>query len=195
MKTKSYKNWWFLALNGMIAVLFGILLTFFPQKVIETIVSLIGIGLLIVGAIQLIAGIYNIKKDKAAGMILSESILFLAMGLALLIISTETAMKIIFILFGIWAIIIGIIQLVIIINVKGPLSNKNLLLFNSLLTIVVGIIMFFKPLEWAAFLIVLIGIFIILFGILLIYFSFILRSVNTQGDSVSNNNSGSKPKD
>jgi len=195
MKTKSYKNWWFLALNGLIAVFFGVLLAFFPQKVIETIVSLIGIGLLIVGAIQLIAGIYNIKKDKAAGMILTESILFLAMGLALLIISIETAMKIIFILFGIWAIIIGIIQLVIIVNVKSPLSNKNLLLFNSLLTIIVGIIMFFKPLEWAAFLIVAIGIFIILFGILLVYFSFILRSVNTKEDAVTINNSGAKALD
>jgi len=179
MKTTTYKNWWFLALNGMIAVLFGVLLVFFSQEVIKTVVKFFGVILLIVGVIQLIAGIYNIKKDKAAGMILSESILFLAMGLALLI-SGETAVKILFILFGIWAVIIGIIQLVIIVNVKGSLSNKNLLLFNSLLTIVLGITLFFKPNEWAGFLVVMIGVFIILFGILLIYFSFMLRSVNAQ---------------
>jgi len=178
MKTTTYKNWWFLALNGLIATLLGVLLAFFPTEVIQTVVRFFGIALLLAGLIQLIAGIINIKKDKAAGMMVSESILFLAMGLALILFPDNT-LKIFSILFGIWAVIIGIIQLVIIVNIKGNLSNKNLLLFNSLLTIILGVILFFEPFAWAAFLVVIIGIFIILFGLLLIYFSFVLRSLKS----------------
>lgn len=191
MITTRYKNWWFLALNGLIAILFGFLLVFFPIDAIKTIVKFFGIFLLVIGGVQLTAGILNIKNDKSAGLILSESILFIAMGIALLVFP-EITLTVFSILFGIWALIVGIVQLVIIVNAGIQLSNKNLLLFNSLLTILLGIIMFFKPLEWGAFLVIMIGIFSILFGVLLIYFSFILKSVNKKEDEEKNTKSASE---
>jgi uncharacterized membrane protein HdeD (DUF308 family) len=78
---------------------------------------------------------------------------------------------------GIWAIIIGIIQLVIIVNFKGEVANKNLLLLNGLLTIALGVALLFNPFQWGIFLIKVIGAFAAIFGILLVYFSLKLRAV------------------
>ena len=176
MEKKQFKNWWFLAVNGCIFVIFGILILFFTQEFIKTMLLYFGIVMLAGGAILLIAGINNIRQDKSGAMILIESIAGLAIGIAL-IFFPQSSVSLFLIMIGIWAIIIGIIQLVIIVNVKGVIGHKTLHLLNGLLTIALGVVLLFNPFLWALFLIKIIGVFAALFGIFLVYFSFVLRAV------------------
>jgi uncharacterized membrane protein HdeD (DUF308 family) len=176
METTRFKNWWFLAINGFIFILFGLLLLFFTQEAILTMIKYFGIFLLAGGVILLIFGINNIRKDKSAAMILMEAIASAAIGLALLFFP-QTSVALFLMLIGIWAIIIGIIQLVIIVNIKGILVHKNMLLLNGLLTIALGILLLFNPFAWAVFMGKIIGICSVLFGILLLYFAFRLRKM------------------
>lgn len=175
METKRFKNWWFLAVNGLILIILGGLLLFFTKESIQTMIKYIGALLLAGSAILLFIGINNIRKDKSAAMILIEAISCIAFGLALLLFPQPT-LNLFLMLIGIWAIIIGIIQLVIIVNIKGALANKNILLINGLMTISLGIFLLFKPFEWAMFMGKIIGICAALFGTLLVYFSLVLRS-------------------
>jgi len=122
METKRFKNWWFLAVNGLIFFIFGGLLLFLTKESILIMVNYFGILLLVCSAILLFIGINNIRKDKSAAMILIESIAGLAVGLALLLFPQPT-LDLFLMLIGIWAIVIGIIQLVIIVNTKGNLAN------------------------------------------------------------------------
>ena len=176
METKRFKNWWFLAINGCIFALFGILMLFFTQDFIKTMLLYFGIIMLAGGGIMLLAGINNIRRDKSAAMLLVESILAIAIGIAL-IFFPEASSAVFLIMIGIWAIIIGIIQLVIIVNIKGEIVNKNILLINGLLTIVLGAVLLFNPFQWALILVKIIGAFAALFGLFLIYFSMVLRKL------------------
>jgi uncharacterized membrane protein HdeD (DUF308 family) len=176
METKRFKNWWFLAVNGGIFTLFGLLILFFTEESIKTILLYFGAVMLAGGAFMLLAGINNIRRDKAGAMLLVESIVAIAIGIAL-IFFPEASVKLFLIMIGIWAIIIGIIQLVIIVNVKGAIANKNIMLLNGLFTIGLGAVLLFNPFLWALFLVKIIGALAALFGILLIYFSLILRKV------------------
>ncbi|MCK9421064.1 MAG: DUF308 domain-containing protein [Bacteroidales bacterium] len=179
MATKRFKNWWFLALNGIIFVLFGILILLNTPDFIKTMITYFGIVLLVFGAILLIIGVNNFRKEKQAGMILYESIAAIAIGL-ILTFFPEGSVNLFMILVGVWIIIIGIIQLVILANLKESSSSlKNGLLINGLLTIALGIALFFNPFSWAVFLVKLIGVLAAIFGLLLICFSFVLRSVST----------------
>jgi uncharacterized membrane protein HdeD (DUF308 family) len=180
METKRFKNWWFLAVNGFIFALFGLLILFFTQEFIKTLLLYFGIVMLAGGAVMLVAGINNIRRDKAAAMLLVESIVAVGIGIALTFFP-EASVAIFLLLIGIWAIIIGIIQLVILVNIKGALANKNLLLINGLLTIALGAALLFNPFQWAIFLVKIIGVFAALFGIMLIYLGFVLKSVNRDG--------------
>ncbi len=175
MEKKRFNNWWFLALNGCIITLFGILILFFTQEVIKTMLTYLGIVMLAGGAILLLAGINNIRRDKAGAMILVESIVVMAIGIAL-IFFPEASVALFLIMIGIWAIIIGIIQLVVIVNIRGEISNKNLFMINGLLTIGLGAALLFNPFQWGLILVKLIGAIAALFGILLLYFSLVLRS-------------------
>jgi uncharacterized membrane protein HdeD (DUF308 family) len=181
METTHYKNWWFLALNGCLFTIFGLLILFFTQEFIKTILIYIGIVMLAGGAILLFAGINNLRRDKAGAMVLAESIIAVAIGLALLFFPAASV-KLFLVLMGIWAIVVGIIQLVIIVNIKGEISGKNLFLLNGLVTIGLGILLLFNPFQWALFLVKIIGGAAALFGILLICFAFVLRSVKNPGN-------------
>ena len=178
METRRFKNWWFLAVNGLIFTLFGILILFFTQEFIKTMLLYFGVVMLVGGAIMLVAGINNIRRDKSAGMLLVESIVAIAIGIAL-IFFPAASVALFLIMIGIWAIIIGIIQLVIIVNIKGELAGKNLLLLNGLLTIALGAVLLFNPFQWAIILVKIIGAFAAIFGILLVYFAFVLRSIKS----------------
>jgi uncharacterized membrane protein HdeD (DUF308 family) len=174
MEPKPFKNWWFLALNGIIFALFGLLLIFNTVEFIRTLVMYIGFGFLAMGIILAIAGLNRIMKDRSAAMILFEAIAGIAIGL-LLVIFPDRSWELFMILIGVWFIVIGIIQLIVLVNGKA-LANKNGLLINSLLTIVLGVLLFFNPLDWGAFFGKLIGVLSLLFGVALIYFSLALRS-------------------
>ncbi|MFH0757198.1 MAG: DUF308 domain-containing protein [Bacteroidota bacterium] len=176
MEQKGKKNWWFLVINGLIAILFGFFLLFFDTDLIKFLMIYIGIGGAVVGAILLIAAIRNIKKDKHAGMLLFESILTLVIGL-ILVLFPSFSLKFFLIIIGVWAVILGIVQLAILINIKEKLASKNILLFNGILTMVLGVMLFFDPVTTAGFLLKILGVFAIIFGILMIYFGFVLKTL------------------
>ena len=144
MEQKGKKNWWFLAINGLISILIGVFLLFFDPDQMKVLVFYFGIFILIIGAVLLIIAIRNIKQDKHAGMLLIESILTLIIGL-IIVLFPDFTLKFFLIIIGVWAIILGIAQLAILIHIKEKLTNKNILLFNALLTIVLGVLLFFVP--------------------------------------------------
>jgi len=176
MENAGKKNWWFLAVNGLILVFFGVLLLWFTKPVIEILVFYFGLAILAGGIILLFAAIRNIIKDKQTGMILFESIISIAIGVIIML-SPGNSQAVFLVLTGIWAVIIGIVQLVILINVKKGITGKNLLLLNGLLTIGLGIVLFFNPFMMAAIMVKLFGVLALIFGVLMIYFSFAVKSI------------------
>ena len=163
-------------MNGLIFTLFGLLILFLTQEAIKTLLWGIGIVMLVAGGALLLAGINQFRRDKAAAMILVEAIAGIAIGIAL-IFFPQASVPLFLILTGIWAIMIGVIQLVIIVNFKEKLSVKNIVLINGLLTIALGISLLFNPFQWALFLVKIIGFLAAVFGVLLIYFAVVLRGL------------------
>ena len=172
---KRYSNWWFLSLNGIIAILFGLLLLFFTQEVIISLVFYFGLLILISGGAMLVNGIININRGRKATMLLFESIATIAIG-TIIMFFPQHSLQFFLIVVGVWAIILGIVQLIILINVKGEVAGKNIFLFNGLLTLAIGVVLFFNPFA-IAWVVKLLGVFSLVFGCVLIYLSFVLRKV------------------
>ena len=177
MEKKRYSNWWFLALNGIIAILFGLLLLLFTKEAIEKMVFAFGLIILISGVAMLITGIINLQRERKAGLLLFESIATVAIG-TIIMFFPQHSLQFFLIIVGVWAIILGVVQLIILINAKVQVSGKNIFLFNGLLTLAIGIVLVFYSAAFADFLVKLIGVFSILFGCVLIYLSFVLRRIS-----------------
>jgi len=187
MKTKSYNNWWFLAINGIVAILFGLLFLFYTDALINVIITAFGIIILAVGIVYLAIAIYNLKKEKGLFLNFFLGIIFAAIGLFILIFP-KISLGLFLVLIGFWAITVGIFQLVILLNVGKKFPSRNLILFNALLIIAMGLIMFFRPFEFTGFVVKLLGFFSIVFGVVMIYLSFIIRKVLMKTEKDIENN-------
>jgi uncharacterized membrane protein HdeD (DUF308 family) len=177
METKTYKSWWFLSVNGVISIAFGLLLLLSTEAMINGIILYFGIALFAVGVILLISSIIGIKKDKKVGMILFQSISSIVVGLLIMLAPKEDILRLFFLLIGVWAVILGIFQIALLVHFGKNISSKNTVLINGLLTIALGILLCFKPFEVAGFLARLLGVLAVLFGVIMIYLSFLLRKI------------------
>jgi uncharacterized membrane protein HdeD (DUF308 family) len=174
METKSFKNWWFLTLSGLTAILFGLLILFFTKEFILTAIFYFGLIILITGLILLFTTIYYVRKNKGVTMVSIQAIATLAIGLILMVFP-QKSLEVFLVIIGLWCLVVGILQLVILFFLRNILANWPVLLVNGLMTIVLGLIIFFHPFEVSDAIGKLVGIFSVVFGITMIYLSFVIR--------------------
>lgn len=174
METKAFKNWWFLAISGIIAIFFGLMVLTFTEEFLLTAITYFGILILVTGLILLLTTFYSVKKNKNVSMTAIQSIATIAIGLILLVFPGRS-LHLFMIMIGLWCIVVGIIQLVILFFLRKILVHWPVLLANGILTIILGIIIFFHPFNVADAGGKLVGIFSVVFGIAMIYLSFVIR--------------------
>ena len=159
----------------------GLLFLNFTETLHSSIVVAFGIIILAYGLIQLILAIYNFRKDKSMISSFILGVIFFTIGICILLFQKNTQ-ALFFMMMGVWAIIVGILQLIILVNVKRNLSNKNILLFNGLLTITFGASLFFNPASFPLIILKFIGALAVIFGVVMIYLAFVIRKVTLAGE-------------
>ena len=166
MTTKQITNWWALAFNGIIALLFGLMAIFSPVDTFKVIIMYFGIVMLIIG-VALFIGVYTSMKNKLNyGNDLITSIITVGLGIVLTFF-TQRSLEIFAIVVGVWAVILGISQLVVMMNIQSP-GDKKILLINGIITLAFGVLLFFNPFTLASIFIVLTGVLAVIIGIILI---------------------------
>jgi uncharacterized membrane protein HdeD (DUF308 family) len=169
-------NWKTLALNGVIALLYGFLALFVPEATVVAIAMYFGIVILLIGVIMLIEAIGNIRKNVPWLSAMIWAVITLIVG-GMITFNTEETLSLFVIIIGSWAIIVAILQLYMVTQVDLSKNRKNSMIFNGILMLLFGIILFFNPFQSAAFLVVLSGIIAVVMGILLIVLAFNLKSL------------------
>ena len=176
MNLNSYAiNWWVLAFNGIIALLFGLMAIFAPIDTLKVIVTYFGIIMLIVGVAMLFGVYSSMKNGLNYGTDLISALVTIALGVVLAFF-TEKSLEIFVIVVGVWAIMLGI-GLLIIMSTLQAKGDKRVLLYTSLFTIAFGLLLFFNPFASASIFITLIGIMAVIIGVVLISFAFKLKNI------------------
>ena len=179
MKSNLFTNWWSFALSGIIALLYGILAFTNPEGMLNTIVTYFGIIILIVGISMLIGVISNYRNKQPYATELIWAILTIVIG-GILTFYTSQAVKIFVITIGIWAIIVGSVQLYITIKLDKEDKNRIPFLINGVVTVIFGVIMFFDPFHSANFLLQITGVLALIIGMMLIYLSVKMKGMAKQ---------------
>ncbi len=176
MESNSYSaNWWIMAFNGIIALLFGLMAIFATKATLFVIIMYFGIIMLIVGAAMLF-GVYSSMKNKLNyGTDLISALVTIGLGIVLTFF-TGKALEVFVIVVGIWAIMLGIGQLIIMSAIVSK-GDKNFLLGSGLFTLLFGIILFFNPFTMASIFLIFVGIMAVIIGVVLISFAFKLKNM------------------
>lgn len=175
MENKVNFNWSNFLVGGLIALVYGLLALLLPEGVVTTVVIVMGIGLILVGAVGLLIAFNRKKKERPWGMLLFESVVMVLLGIAAVIWS-EKAVDMLFIIIGVWVAVIGLMQLITLLSLS-KFVYKIFYIVCSVLAIAFGVLMILKPFDSAQFFVRLTGAIALLVGILTIMFSLAVRSL------------------
>ena len=167
-------SWSAFAINGALALLFGILALAVPTATILVFAKYFGLLVLIAGIVFLILALNNRRGNRPFTTLLIEAIAGIVIGLVILF-YTQESLTLFVILIGLWAIIMGVMQLVFAFQVKNNKPDRNVLIFNGIFTLILGVLVFSNPLESAQVFVTLAGIIALIAGVILLYIGFKIK--------------------
>lgn len=168
------RNWWLLALRGILAIIFGLIILFAPDTSLLVLVLFFGGFALADGIFSIIAGAYAPKEFKRWWWLIIGGILSILLGIVSFFYPLATAFGIL-IWLAAWAIVIGVTQIISAIRLRKEIEGEVWLILGGILSVLFGIFAFVYP--WAGILAVTltIGIYAIAFGIIMLIAAFRVR--------------------
>lgn len=180
-KLKSYRIT--LAINGVVAILFGVLALFVPSETIRVVAIYFGVLLMVAGIIGVIVSIQNMRKERPYVSALINSLVSLVIGI-FVVFNTQQSLIVFAIIIGIWALIIGAVQLYIALKMIRPGTAQRVMIINSVVTLIFGLLLFFNPFESIIAFVYIIGVMAFLFGAIMLFFSVSIRSAQTNPEEL-----------
>ena len=166
------RNWWALALRGLVAVLFGLLTFILPGITLVTLVLLFGAYALVDGIFNLIA-FFRVASHHWA--LLIEGVIGIIAGILTFAWPGITAIVLLY-LIAFWAIFTGVFEIVAGIRLRQAIANEVLLILMGVLSLLFGFLIIIFPGAGALVIAFWIGAYALVFGIMLIALAFRLRA-------------------
>lgn len=164
------RNWWAYLLRGLVAIALGIILLAWPGATLTVLIVVFGVFALIEGAIEFILAIVLASKKEPWGLTMVKSLVGLLLG-GVIIARPDIALSVVVILFAIWMIATGFIQLILAFEMP-PMSGRSLVGFGGILSVVIGILLLAVPWGTVHAVLILIAILALVLGLWLIILGF-----------------------
>jgi uncharacterized membrane protein HdeD (DUF308 family) len=165
------RNWWALALRGLVAVLFGLLTFLLPGITLVTLVLLFGAYSLVDGLCNVIA-FFRVASHHWA--LLIEGVIGIIAGILTFAWPAITAIVLLY-LIAFWAIFTGVFEIIAGIRLRKAITNEWLLLVMGVLSLLFGVLILFAPGVGALAIVLWIGAYALVFGIFMLALAFRLR--------------------
>ncbi|EHR50790.1 hypothetical protein SacmaDRAFT_2547 [Saccharomonospora marina XMU15] len=158
-------GWRWLAVRGVLAILFGVATLVWPGVTLWVLILLWGAFMLVDGAFGLVAAITD-RVERNRGWWALAGIAGIAAGVIALVWPGVTALALLFIIAA-WALIVGISQLATAVRLRKEIEHDWVIALTGVLSVALAVVLFASPgagvlaITWA------IGWFATLFGVLL----------------------------
>jgi uncharacterized membrane protein HdeD (DUF308 family) len=167
-------NWRALALRGLVALLFGLVVLFWPGLVLTVLAVLFGIYALVDGAITFVPALRAPDRGAQRSLPLVEGAVGIVAGLAALLWPGLTASGLLYVIAG-WAVATGMLKILTAVLLRAEMENGWLLAGSGALSVLFGILLAVLIGSDVPFLAPFIGAFAVVVGLALIVFAFRLR--------------------
>jgi uncharacterized membrane protein HdeD (DUF308 family) len=160
--------WWDVLLRGIIAIGFGLALLFWPGLSLAVFLLLFAAFAFFDGILMLFQAV-TIKDGRWLGRVVHGVLAIIAAAAAVML--PGWTLLAIAMLIGVYWILTGILQIAVAIDFRKALKGELLLIAAGILSVIVGVLLFFYPITGLAALAQVIGIFSIASGIILLVLS------------------------
>ncbi len=169
-----HESWGWIALRGLVAVLFGLLAMAWPGITLVALVLLWGAYALVDGVLALIAAFRIRDRGRPTWPFAVIGVLGIAAGVVTFVMPDITA-RVLLAVIALWALLMGAFQVVAAIRLRKDIDHEWLLAFSGVLSLAFGVLALARPGAGALALILTIAIYSMAFGITLILLGFRLR--------------------
>jgi len=173
------KNWWVVALRGVLAIVFGILTALMPNITLFALVMLFGTYALIDGGFAIVAAIRRRGGEGPWRALLLEGLVGVAAGVISFVWPGLTALALVY-LIGVWAVFTGVLEIIAAIRLRQLITGEAWLALTGVLSVAFGGLVLRAPGAGALALVLWIGAYAIVFGILLLALAFRLRGMRAE---------------
>ncbi len=171
------QNWWMVVLRGVLAILFGVAAFVWPGITWFSLVILFGAYAIFDGVIAVVTGLRQAKDSPRWWVFLLEGLVSIGAGVAAFLWPGVTAYVLVIVIAA-WAVITGILEIAAAIRLRHEITNEWMLGLGGLLSVVLGVLLFLRPVAGGLALVWMIGAYALIFGVLLIALGFRLRTMD-----------------
>jgi uncharacterized membrane protein HdeD (DUF308 family) len=173
------RNWWVIALRGLVALVLGVVMLLMPAaSTVSFLVMFIGAYAIVDGGFAIVIAIINNPPHKDRKWMLIEGFIGIAAGMAMFIAPAVAAFILIYIV-AFWAFMTGLFEMIWAIAQWKHMPDNWLMLLGGIFSALLGVLIFINIDFGAAFVVVVTAVYLILFGVMLIAMGFSFK--NTEG--------------
>ncbi|HET9986292.1 MAG TPA: HdeD family acid-resistance protein, partial [Longimicrobiales bacterium] len=168
------RNWWVLVVEGVLAIVFGLLAFFMPGITLAALVLLFGAYAFVDGIISLVSAV-RAQEGSPWWALAIRGVAGIGIGVITILWPGITAVTLLF-LIAAWAIITGVLEIVAAIRLRKLISGEWLLALAGIASLAFGILLLVAPGPGALAVVWIIGAYAIIFGVLLIVLGLRLKT-------------------
>lgn len=168
------RNWWALAVRGVLAIVFGVLAFVNPGITLAALILLFGAYSLVDGVFSIVAGLRAAQRHERWWPLALEGFVSIVVGILVFRIPAAAAFALL-LLVSAWSIVTGVFRIAAAVRLRKEIEGEWLLILNGLLSVAFGIVLMLFPAVGLVTLVWLVGMYAILFGVLLVALAFRVR--------------------
>jgi uncharacterized membrane protein HdeD (DUF308 family) len=170
------RNWWVLALRGVLGILFGIVAFVWPGATLAALVLVFGAYVFVDGIFAVIAGIGMRKQMDRWWLIVLEGAAGIILGV-LTFRSPDTTALVLLTFIAAWSIVTGIFEIATAVRLRKLIANEWILILSGVVSIIFGALLIAQPGAGTIAIVWLLGSYALIFGILTLMLAFRLRGM------------------
>lgn len=170
------RNWWMLAVRGVVAIVFGIAVILFPSIALVTLALIWAAYAIVDGVLTIGSAIQSRASNPRWWVHLLEGIVSIAAGIGAAIFPGLTSLIFLYII-AFWAIFTGVMEIIAAIQLRKEIEGEFWLGLSGLLSIVFGVALIAFPGTGILTLLWLLAGYAIAFGVVMIILAFRLRGM------------------
>jgi uncharacterized membrane protein HdeD (DUF308 family) len=175
MVTQLARNWWVVALRGVLGILFGVMAFLWPGITLAVLVIFFGAYALVDGIFALVAGATSAGENERWWVMVLQGLAGIAAGLVTFFWPGITAIALLAVIAA-WAIVTGVLEIAAAVRLRKEIEGEWLLALSGICSVVLGLLLIVWPAAGALAFVWLVGSYAIISGILLIAVALRLRS-------------------
>ena len=171
------RNWWLVALRGLLAIVFGAAAFIWPGLTWLVLILMFGVYAILDGIFAMVSGVVQSRYSPRWWVFLVEGFISLMAGVIVLAQPGLAGLALVFVI-AVWAVLTGLLEVIAAIRLRREIRDEWMLGFGGFLSIMLGLLMLLQPGAGGLVITLMVGAYALIFGILMVALSFRLRRLN-----------------